>query len=392
MPCAAACCYPDANKDRPETGHEQTQTGMASISILSVAAVSVTNMAGAATRNGNTLTNALWGDAFSWEVPDNLKFTFDFSNQTTLNFSDSDGILKDDPYNGDQVADQKLTSPVTIGGQTWTPNSSNTRWQWPAPVTVEDEYHVTLFDAAGKSYTLVAVSITSGYNTQVVGVTFLGEAPPSGTTLYYIQGKSTYNGNPQSPIPNLTVTPPAPPCFLRGTRIGTPDGPRPVQALQAGDLVMTADHGAQPIRWIGSARVAAEGDLAPVRIGAGQMGNDRDLLVSPNHRLLVSGGQAELLFGEEEVLVAAQHLVDGEGVTREPMPQAEYFHILLDRHEILSAEGAPAESLYLGTEALRGLSPEARAEIATVFPTAPWRRALSRPALTGREGRLLRAA
>ncbi|MBL9056263.1 MAG: Hint domain-containing protein, partial [Rhodobacteraceae bacterium] len=80
-----------------------------------------------------------------------------------------------------------------------------------------------------------------------------GQAPPEGTPLYYLQGQSSYTGNGQAaPIPDLTTTPGTAICFLRGTRITTPDGPRAIEDLAEGDLVTTLDHGPQPIRWIGS--------------------------------------------------------------------------------------------------------------------------------------------
>lgn len=365
---------------------------MATLTIITVAGVTVTDMAGDAPRNGPPVVNALNGDAFSWEVPNDLKLTFDFSNTATLTFSDSNGILSDDPYNNADVIDQQLTQPVTIGGQTWTPSASTIRWQSPPPVTVEDEYHVILFDDHGNAYEMVGVSITTGYQTQVAGIAFLGEAPPPGTTLYYIQGQSTYNGSTSSPIADLTVDPSVAPCFLRGSLIETPQGPRPVETLAEGDLVMTLDHGPRPIRWAGSSRVPGTGQLAPVRIAAGHLGNARDLWLSPNHRVLVRGPLAELLFGEAEVLVAARHLADGRRVRAEPQAEVEYFHLLLDDHEILLAEGAPVESLYLGRQALVALDAEARAEIGAIFPDSPWTQGLIRPEIGAREGRLLRVA
>lgn len=365
---------------------------MATLTIITVAGVTVTDMTGGAPRNGPPVVNALNGDAFSWEVPNNLKLTFDFSNTATLTFADDDGILSDDPYNNADVVDQRLTQGITIGGRTWAPSASTIRWQYPPPVTVEDEYHVILFDALGNAYQMVGVSITTGYETQVVGIAFLGAVPPVGTALYYIQGQSSYNGATFSPLADLSVEPSAAPCFLRGTLIETPHGPRPVEVLAPGDRVMTLDHGPQPIRWTGSSRVAGTGRLAPVRIVAGHMGNARDLWLSPNHRVLIRGPMAELLFGEAEVLVAVRHLADGRRVRVEPRAEVEYFHILLDDHEILLAEGAPVESLYLGRQALVALDAEARAEVDAVFPDSPWTQGLIRPEIGAREGRLLRAA
>lgn len=166
-------------------------------------------------------------------------------------------------------------------------------------------------------------------------------------------------------------------CLTRGTLIDTPAGPRFIETLQEGDLVNTLDHGAQPIRWIGSRRVPATGALAPVLIRMGALGNLRDMWVSQNHRMLVRGPQAEVLFGERDVLVAAKHLVNdhsirivegGKGTGMVESGMVEYYHMLFDAHQIVFAEACPTESLYPGQEALKSVSDEARCEILTLFP------------------------
>lgn len=141
-----------------------------------------------------------------------------------------------------------------------------------------------------------------------------------------------------------------------------------VEDLAIGDLVDTRDHGAQPIRWIGSRRVPALGALAPVVIKAGAMGNDRDLTVSPQHRMLVTGWRAELLFGENEVLVAAKHLVNGDTIYVADGGEIEYFHILFDTHELVMANGAWSESFHPGEIGLGAMDSAARHEIYTLFP------------------------
>ena len=158
------------------------------------------------------------------------------------------------------------------------------------------------------------------------------------------------------------------PCFTRGARIATPDGEVAVEDLRVGDSVWTLDNSAQTIRWIGSKRVAAIGPLAPVLIPEGTLGNNRDIRVSPQHRMLISGWQAELFFGEAEVLVAAKHLVDGSVIRSVPGGEVEYFHILFDRHEIVLADGAPSESFHPGDQGLAGLGEATRAELLTLFP------------------------
>ena len=96
-----------------------------------------------------------------------------------------------------------------------------------------------------------------------------------------------------------------------GATLRTPCGGRRVEFLREGDLVVTRDHGLQPIRWIQSRTVQAKGKVAPVRIRPGAVtGLERDMLVSPQHRMLFTGYRAELLFGEREVLMPAIHMVE----------------------------------------------------------------------------------
>ncbi len=158
------------------------------------------------------------------------------------------------------------------------------------------------------------------------------------------------------------------PCFTRGTSLRTPKGEVPIECLRIGDLVTTADHGDQPVRWIGSRKVAAIGKLAPVLIAANTLGNTRRLLVSQQHRMLLSNWRSQLLFGEEEVLVAAKHLVNGHNIRVIQGSEVEYFHVLFDHHEIVFAEGAPSESFYPVGEGFQCLDAEAQDEISNLFP------------------------
>ncbi len=198
---------------------------------------------------------------------------------------------------------------------------------------------------------------------------FIGGVPPLNTTLTI--GALTDNG---ADIPVNTVVP----CFTQGTLIETPQGPREIDTLSVGDEIVTLDRGAQPIRWIGSRELgpeelAAKPMLRPIRIAAGALGcglPHRDLLVSPQHRMLVRSAIAIRMFDAEEVLVPAHKLVGVPGVTvDETVESVTYIHVLFDRHEVVFAEGAPSESLFTGPEALKGVSPQARGEILDLFPS-----------------------
>ncbi len=157
-------------------------------------------------------------------------------------------------------------------------------------------------------------------------------------------------------------------CFTAGTRLATAKGNRPIEKLRVGDLVETADHGLRPIRWIGSMTVDGMGDQAPILISAGALGNRRDIMVSPLHRMLLSGWKVELLFGEDEVIAAAKMLVDGADIRPHPMREVTYYHILFDAHEIVFAEGAGAESFHPGEEGFDTLGAGAQNDITALLP------------------------
>jgi len=141
-------------------------------------------------------------------------------------------------------------------------------------------------------------------------------------------------------------------CFLPGTLIATPDGPREVETLEPGARVLTRDSGAQPVLWRGETRLSGAElylypHLRPVRIAAGALsGGGGELFVSPSHRVLMA---APGLLGGGEVLVAAGDLEDGRHIRRDfTLPSVRYVHLMLERHEILTANGLPCESFHPG--------------------------------------------
>lgn len=166
------------------------------------------------------------------------------------------------------------------------------------------------------------------------------------------------------------------PCFTPGTRILTKIGEKPIETLEEGDLVLTRDKGYQPIRWIGS-RVLSSHDLAaqpnfnPVIIRAGALGSglpERDMMVSPQHRMLLSGTRSEMLFGENEVLVAAIHMVNDRNIVRALVQEVTYIHLLFDEHEIIRADGAWTESFQPGDLTLKGMPSDQLKELLALFP------------------------
>ena len=157
-------------------------------------------------------------------------------------------------------------------------------------------------------------------------------------------------------------------CFTAGTKISTPFGDRDIETLSIGDLVLTLDNGPQPIRWIGKRTVPAVGKLAPIRFMAGAFGNDRDLTVSPQHRMLCDGWRAQLMFGQDQVLATAKHLINGDTIIRDTVDEVTYVHIMFDQHEIVFAENTRSESFFPGSSGLDAVGEGAREELFTIFP------------------------
>ncbi|MEY8881513.1 Hint domain-containing protein [Donghicola sp. XS_ASV15] len=174
-----------------------------------------------------------------------------------------------------------------------------------------------------------------------------------------------------------------PPCFTPGTRILTARGYRNVEDIAIGDLVWTNDHGMQPVRWVGSRTVVGFGEFAPVRVKAGALGNKVDMLVSQQHRFLVSGWQVELMTGESEMLAPAKHLVNGDDVVLAPARQVTYIHLMFDQHELLMAEGVLTESFFASGDFVQkdvGVKDELMALFPELFTGSVGGQLMARPA------------
>lgn len=166
-------------------------------------------------------------------------------------------------------------------------------------------------------------------------------------------------------------------CFGADALIETERGPVAAGDLAVGDMVRTRDAGMQPIRWIGRNRLSsdmlvASPRLRPIRIGAGAMGDNvpsADLIVSPQHRVLVRSRIAQKMFGAAEVLVAAKQLCQLDGIDiADDLDEVTYVHFMFDDHQIVLSNGAETESLHTGAEALKAVGPAARDEIFALFP------------------------
>ncbi|MEM0945839.1 MAG: Hint domain-containing protein [Pseudomonadota bacterium] len=270
----------------------------------------------------------------------------------------------------DNDGNQRLNGAQTINGTSY---SNQT--------VVEAEYTVVLRDPnTGIEYTAVGVNLrdSSPSYATVEGLAFVGGQggfPPTGVDLVVVdtrEGPGDF-GQPAIAAPEFAF----PICFTPGTRIAVPSGERRIEDLCVGSLVLTRDRGPQPVRWIGRtdvspADVAAKDSFLPVRIEMGALGGglpDRDLVVSQQHRVLIRGWKAELLFGEREVLAAAKHLVGRPGIALDFAPGGvTYLHMMFDAHEIIWANGAQAESFRPGPATIAAMDGETRREFLELFP------------------------
>lgn len=211
--------------------------------------------------------------------------------------------------------------------------------------------------------------------------------------------ESVYNVSTTSDGPDYT--PSTVPCFTTGTLIETASGPATIETLQTGDLIRTRDNGMRKIGWIGQTaldthQLDLRPNLRPIRICAGALAPgvpQCDLTVSPQHRILVRSVIAQRMFGEQEILVAAKHLVGLPGIEVIcPDDGVTYWHMLFDRHEVVLSNGAWTESLFIGPHLAEHLGAATRREIFALFPQLVdprLRPDAARRLLNGREGRKL---
>lgn len=219
-----------------------------------------------------------------------------------------------------------------------------------------------------RGYTATLIPVAPG---QPPLLMFVDELPPRGVDLYVVHCALGRFASPQVPRDAGVI------CFTPGTLISTPEGPRPVQTLRAGDRVLTLDNGPQEIRWIGArrltgARLHVEPRLRPIRIGAGALGIDRPeqaLLVSPEHRMLVRGPVAQALFNTREVLVAARDLVNFGTISVDTQArEVTYIHLLLPSHQVLWANGVECESFHPASASLAALDEFDRLRLLALDP------------------------
>lgn len=277
--------------------------------------------------------------------PHSGTFTIGVAGKVTIDDSDGtdDAIFGDFTHTGGaDVPDQDVTASTVAGINVGD--------------TIDLRYKYTVTGSDGSSGTIYFIATNSAAN---YGPLFVSDFKLDPGVTYTF---GTFNTDGAVGYSSLV------PCFTSGTRILTDKGERIIDDLAEGDAVYTRDDGYQPLRWIGRCSVPAMGQTAPVLIGKGVLGNDTDLLVSPNHRMLLSAHSADLYFGESEVLVAAKHLITNQGVKVCSGGTVTYFHLLFDKHQVVMANGAPSESFFPGDQAMNSLDVAAQQEVFNLFP------------------------
>lgn len=181
-----------------------------------------------------------------------------------------------------------------------------------------------------------------------------------------------------SPAGGLTVSnfSPVSPCFTPGTLIATDRGQQPVETLRRGDKVVTRDNGLRRIYWVGRrdlsfADLSKARRLRPILIRAGALGEGRparDMIVSPNHRMLREDFS---LPGEEdrgETLIAARLMLNGDRILPARTLGVSYIHLLCDRHQVILANGVWTESFHPDDALVKAMENAQRLELMKLFP------------------------
>ncbi|MFT4149371.1 MAG: Hint domain-containing protein [Paracoccaceae bacterium] len=288
------------------------------------------------------------------------------------------------PYNGSLLAANLLSGQQTLVLSSFGSTITGTLADDDGTLDTGDS-GVSTFEGQAVTY-IGSGTVQPGVR---VGMLTVPLGTPVDVVLFSVGGQ-IYFVYPEGP-PSITgavalvvnVTPAAyhlfsPVCFAADTLIATPLGERPVQDIRAGDEVLDCD--GQPHRVIWSGHAARDLPLAlipdaarwlPVVIPANALGEGlpwRELRLSQQHRVMIEGAEAELLFGASRVLSPAVGLLGDVCHLDRQCRHVDYHHILCDCHLVLQANGLPAESLLPGPQARRSM---ARAEAEALFPDLP---------------------
>lgn len=220
-----------------------------------------------------------------------------------------------------------------------------------------------------QSFTLTLIPVPdTGANLLMV----MGEMPPADQDLWIVRAALdlTHSGAGAKVAGGVI-------CFTPETMISTEYGARAIRDLRPGDRILTRDNGPQQVLWRGyrrmtGARLHVMPHLRPVRIRTDALGQGRpgqDLLVSPQHRMLIKGAAALALFNTSEVLVAAEDLINDRSVMVDHAARdVTYVHILLEHHNIVWANGLETESFHPSNTALDTVAEDQRMGLLDIIP------------------------
>lgn len=292
------------------------------------------------------------------DTPNGTIFQFSGGSASTVTLDDSGGrqdVFEDDDYTHHTITDG--AGLVTDG----------------TGVEAESRIYLRALDEFGnETGPTVTVTVFSQNNSYGNIWGFHSDTKLVPGTEYVKTSGSNIGSITYSAIENPPV------CYAPGTVIGTPEGPRRVETLKAGDLVVTLDHGPQAIRWTHAGALSleeADEEDKPVQIKAGALGPGcpaRDLIVSPPHRIFVgAAGQLDGVFAGE-AFVPAKSLAGLPGIRHmKGRKDFAWVHFACDRHEVVTANGCLSESLLLGPMVMNGLTAAERAAVARVFGHPP---------------------
>lgn len=288
-------------------------------------------------------------------------------DRVVLEFDDDDAVLEGDLNNNEDGNDaDQFGTTFDLAGNVLTGGPG---------VTMYSEEQYILTSPTGQVITLYRIESDSNPASNFGAGELAGFLPSEPLQPGVTYTFTTVNTTPANDPNYADITGAI--CFGAGTRISTPLGARDIANLRAGDLIITRDHGLQPIRWIGkkpisATRLYAQPRLRPIVLHRDTFGPglpDRDLTLSPQHRVLLSGARPVLMFGQREVLAPAASLINDTTIRRDnTLSETTYYHILFDQHQVVYANGLASESFHPGDFALSPLADATRAELLDLFP------------------------
>ncbi|SFS53523.1 Hint domain-containing protein [Sulfitobacter marinus] len=274
------------------------------------------------------------------------------STKHAIDVVDNDANLEND-----DATSQDIASAVSFDGASFSPGDN---------IQVEYSYIVRVVGSSDPADNITAYGIRMDNTLHGVAT----DAPLVPGLSYDVL--SIVSNSPTVPYSEMVV------CFTAGTLILTDQGETPIENLTVGSMVKTLHHGVQPIRWIRKRRIFPEDlslnpNLRPIKISKGALDNEGvpacDLIVSPQHRILISSKIADRMFHDSDMLIPAKKLLPLPGVEIvDDDAHVEYWHFICDDHQVVFANGTPTETLFLGAEALKALPDTTRAEISLMFP------------------------